>query len=518
MTVTLDAPAMVAPAYLHQPPSARSLVEQVTKVCASVGRILDAEQRLAVETCTGLKANGTPAALEAGVISARQNLKTYTIEGIALTLLLDPHNHVRLGVWSAQEFDTSQETFRNFADLFESPDTYPHLARRVKTIRRGSGKEEIELLPAPGERSGRRLKFKARSGSGGRGLTGDFVILDEAFALDASHMGALLPTLSTRPRAMVFYGSSAAKAGSAILHRLVARGRAGGKGAPAYIEWCAPGSLAEPGCEAVGCHHSPGTTGCTLDREDYWLQANPAMGRRITVEYLRDERGALPPLEFARERLGWHEEAVDAVAPPISLDDWTARADKHSAISADAPVVLSVEIPLSRKAAAIGVAGWRDDGSAHVGLIDYLSSVDQALPRLLDLAARHKLHQIQRGKKLHPAIVIDPTSPAGSLVEPLRKAGFDPVLITAAEVGASCAGLQDALRDGTVRHRDSSLIDVAIEGSVKRDLGDGNWAFGRKKSAAVSVDVAPVVVVTQALWGLSVADTEDDYDLMDSAW
>jgi hypothetical protein len=511
---------MVEPAYLWRPPAARSLVTEVTRVCASVDRILDEEQQLAVSVATGLKPNGTPAALEAAIISARQNLKTYALEGIALTLLLDPHNRVRLGIWSAQEFDTAQETFRHFADLFESPATYPHLARRLKAIHRGSGKEEIELL------GGRRLKFKARSGKGGRGLTGDFVVLDEAFALDAAHMGALLPTLSTRRRAMVFYGSSAAKSDSEILHGLVARGRRGGRGAPAYIEWCAPGSLAEPGCEIEGCHHSPNSPGCSLDRQEYWLQANPAMGRRITVDYLETERAALPPLEFARERLGWHEEPDAAGTPPISVAGWQKQLDPTSAITEDAPIVISVEIPLSRKSTAIGVAGWRDDGMVHVGLVDYLPGVDQALARILELAGKHKLHKIRRGpeprsgkpdtRKLHPAIIIDPTSPAGMLVDPLRKAGFDPVLLTVAEVGASCAGLQDALTEHTVWHRGSALVDVAIEGAVRRDLGDGNWAFGRRKSAAVSVDVAPVVALTQARWGLTVA--KKSYNLLDSFW
>ncbi len=528
MSTATAAPVMVEPAHIWRPPAVSSLVDKVTKVCASVDRHLDAEQRLAVEVCTGRKANGAPAALEAGVVSPRQNLKTFTLEGIVLTLLLDPHNQVNLGVWSAQEFDTAQETFRNFADLFESPDTYPHLARRVKQIRRGSGKEEIELL-APSGHQGvggtRRLKFKARSGSGGRGLTGDFVVLDEAFALDASHMGALLPTLSTRPKAMVFYGSSAAKSSSLILHRLIARGRAGGTGAPAYIEWCAPGSLKDPGCAAEGCHHSPGTSGCTLDREEYWLRANPAMGRRITVDYLRDERGALPALEFARERLGWHEEADDGETPPVTLDDWSKQLDPMSQIVTAGAVVLSVEIPLARKIAAIAVAGWRPDGDIHVGLIEYLP-VEQVLARLLELAGKHTLHTIRRGpepkagkkdeRRLLPAIIIDPTSPAGMLAEPLRKAGYDPVLMTTTEVAASCAGLQDGLSAGTTWHRASAAVDVAIEGAVRRDIGDGNWAFGRKKSAAASVDVAPIVAITQARWGLSVAEPDNEYDLSDS--
>ncbi len=35
--------------------------------------------------------------------------------------------------------------------------------------------------------------------------------------------------------------------------------------------------------------------------------------------------------------------------------------------------------------------------------------------------------------------------------------------------------------------------------------GDGGWAFGRARSARTSVDITPLVVVTNALWALGEA-------------
>ncbi len=57
------------------------------------------------------------------------------------------------------------------------------LARRVKKISYGNGEEAIEL------QTGQRLIFKARTKTGGRGLSGDKVVLDEAFALAAGAHG-----------------------------------------------------------------------------------------------------------------------------------------------------------------------------------------------------------------------------------------------------------------------------------------------------------------------------------------
>jgi len=56
---------------------------------------------------------------------------------------------------------------------------------------------------------------------------------------------------------------------------------------------------------------------------------------------------------------------------------------------------------------------------------------------------------------------------------------------------------------------------VALLGAVKRDLGDGGWAFGRRKShEQQQADITPLVAVTNALWGLSM--TQPEYDLLAS--
>lgn len=489
---------MVQPAYLTRPPRVRSLVEQVTKVCASVGRHLDEEQRLAVDVLTGMKADGTPASLEAGVISARQNLKTFVLEGIVLTLLLDPHNHVRLGIWSAQEFDTAQETFRNFVELFESED-YPHLHRRVKDIKRGSGKEEIELI------GGRRLKFKARSGKGARGLAGDFVVLDEAFALDPAHMGSLLPTLSTRRRARVLYGSSAGKADSDVLRRLRDRARPGGPGAPAYVEWCAPGSLADPGCSPE-CQHDPGTPGCVLDREDYWLMANPAAGRRITFEYLRDERKALPPEEFARERLGWWD-APDVGAVPISPEDWAASAVRlttEERARLDRPVFF-LDVQPGGAAASIAVAAMRRGSDLpHVELAEAGPGTDWVVARAAELMRQHP----------DARFAAESSGAVGALFAQLDrediKAGLNLELFTVPDMGRACGHMQNLGRQFT--HHDDPRFTTALTGAVKRDLGEGLWAWGRRKS---TTNISPLVAATGALWLLE-QHADEDYDLADS--
>jgi hypothetical protein len=168
-------------------------------LAATYGRILDAEQALVVDAILSEGPDGNWAALEAAVVCSRQNLKTFVLECIALGKLFLFGSE--LIIWSAHLFETAQESFR---DLDEIVTNYDHLRKRVKTISRANGDEGIELT------SGQRIKFRARSKSGGRGLSGDDVILDEAFALQPGHLGALIPTLSARPNPQILYGSERA--------------------------------------------------------------------------------------------------------------------------------------------------------------------------------------------------------------------------------------------------------------------------------------------------------------------
>jgi hypothetical protein len=475
------------------------MVREVSQVCESVGRILDDEQRFAVDVLTGIQPNGRPASLEAAVITARQNLKTYILESIALTALLNPNSPVELIVWSSQQMDTTAETLRHFADLFESDDL-PHLRRRLKGIWHGTHRAEIELINGP------RIKFKARSGKGSRGLTGDIVILDEGFAVDPSHLGALLPVLSTKRRAQVYYGSSAGRPESEVLRGVRDRGRAGKPGAPAYVEWCAPGTYAEPGCGRDKCDHAPGTPGCVLDDPEMWRKANPALDRRITRDYVKAERLALVtrPAEFARERLGWWDEPLGIDVPPISPLDWDACADPDSAIVGGK--VWAVDLTPDGRKATIGVAGMRADGKPHGELIDSRHGTEWIVPRLVELIAKHDTRRIAVGERDHPGVILDPAGPAGGLLQPLRAAGIDPVVMGARDVGQACAWLQSAVQSRSVAHLGQEQVSMALAGAISRTVGDGLWAWGRIKSDRAQVDISPLVVITGALWGLSVSE------------
>lgn len=485
-TPTLE---VVEPAHLWVPEHAVSSAGvEAIELAELAGITLDPEQRIAIEAVLSEKADGTWAALEAAIIEARQNGKTVDLQVIALHALF-LEELVRLIVWTAHLFRTTQEAFRDLDAIIGGT---PELARRVKRVSRANGEEGFEL------KNGRRLNFLARSKTGGRGLSGDKTILDEAFAVGPSEMGSLLPTMSARPNPQVIYASSGGLVSSEVLRGLRDRGRAGGDPSLVYVEWCA-----EQGeCAADRCDHRPGTAGCLLDDEDRWRQANPALGRRIDIEYVRAERRALPPEEFARERLTWWDEPA-AGTSGIPLEAWAACADRDSEIAE--PCTLALDVAPGHGSGAITACG------GPVWVVDHHRGTGWIVDRLGEIEADHDVESIG----------LDPAGPAGALLPELESAGFtvrsklNPegkiVLLDGRESVQACeaflAAVIDDDPDRRLVHRDQHALNAAIAGAGRRQVGD-SWKWSRRDS---TVDITPLVSATVArfLW-VQPDDVADD--------
>lgn len=460
---------LVEPAYFTAPDFYRTHGPEVGELAAEAGFAPDPEQQMLLDAQFGVDRYGRATAFEVGVVCARQNIKTgyFKIAALGKVFYLERP----LFVWSAHEFSTTQESFRDLMILIES---CPTLDRQVKHIHRGSGNEAIELL------GGQRIKFKARTKAGGRGLTGDDVCLDEAFALKPEHMGALMPTLSTRRDAQIMYGSSAGLADSEVLRGIRDRGRLGGRRL-VYIEWCAP----DGGCaDGDRCDHALTRKGCALDSEANWRAANPQMGRRIPVQYIASERQALPPAEFARERLGWWDTADLSNDPPVfDARSWKDTNDPKS--SAEEVVAFGVAVALDRTTSAIGAAGLRADGNAHLEVVAHDRGVGWVLDACIALAA----------ESVGAVFCIDGSGSAKPLIQQLEDAGLQVVVLSTSDVGAAWAFLVDSVNEKKAFHGPQPELEAAVAGAKRRNIGDGLFAAGRRVSTA---DIGPIEAVALA--------------------
>lgn len=464
---------LVEPAHRSAPEFTHTLGPEVADLADLAGFTPDPEQRLALDLIFALDSQGKSAAFEFAVVCARQNMKTGTFKQAALGWLFITNQN--LVTWSAHEFSTTKEAMRDLVNLI---DGCHYLSRRMKTPRWSNEDPSLET------KAGQRIKFKARTKTGGRGLTGDKIVLDEAFALTEDHLGALMPTLSVRPDPQLLYGSSAGLASSEVLRRIRDRGRAGLSERLAYLEWCA--EHAE--CEDPHCTHEFGQAeGCALDRPDLWRLANPLLGRTrpdgtgLTYEYVASEREALPVAEFARERMGWWDDPA-AVEPAFGPGRWEACQVESRP---DVPVgALALAVSIDQTSASIGAAAL-DGGVAHVRPLQHDAGTAWTVERCREL---QDLHGVD--------VVVDGRGPAAMLIPLLEREGVRLRVANTSDVMDACAGLYDRVRERQVAHLGYPELDAAVAGAVQRPVGD-RWAWGRRKS---TTDISPLEAVTLAAW------------------
>lgn len=458
------------PAWRWVPEYDETYGDLAAEVGDQLGMTPDAEQRMILDAIFAESEPGVPACFEVGTVAPRQNLKTATLEIAALTDVFVLG--VQLHVWTAHLFKTAKSAFEDMVRLVEGTDDF---RRRCKKPRTANGDEAIELL------TGQRIEFHARSKGGGRGLTGDRVTLDEALFLAKAETGALLPILATRQSAQIRYGSSAGLATSDVLRRLRDRGRRGGDPRLAWFEWCAPDDLR---CAEPSCLHEPGTDGCLLDREDLWERANPALDRRITRDTLRSFRRSMDPAEFAREFLGWWDDP-SATEPAFGPGFWEACS---TLTPPDVPLgALAVAVSFDLTHACIGAAA-RDGDVTHLKPLQHGPGTGWVVERAKQLQDAHG-HDV----------VIDAGGPAAVLMEPLEQAGVRLRIMDTRDVLDACAHIYELVRERRARHMNYAELDVAVQGAVKRTVGD-RWAWGRRKSTS---DISPLEAETFAAWAVS---------------
>ena len=488
----------VDPSWRHVPRFDVTFGPQVADVNAALGFPPDANQADVLDAMFAERSGGLPAAATVVIVCARQNLKTAIMEmGYVGDLLV---MNVPEIVHTAHEFPTARETFEHLQVLLEST---RWSSRRIVKVVETNGREAIITRdPRTGARS--RIRFRARTKNGARGLKASKLGLDEAFALQPSHMGALAPLLSTYANAQTIVGSSAGLASSAVLRGWRDAGRAGHGDRLAYFEWGDDPSQG-PGC-ALGpeCPHLVGMEGCRLDDESRMRRANPAVGTRISWDRIRQERVDMPPSEFQRERLGWWDEPSDNVAEAIPVDAWADGEDESSVLVDD--YVFGLSVSPSRAFSAISVAGRAVDGRVHLEVTsrdeisDFRPGVSWVLPRIRELAAAHP------GKRL----VVLRGSAAESLLPALERVrGLDVVVMSSAEWPAACGFVADIADGRQLAHLGQLELSAAVESAIRHPVSDRAFRWGRRRSGG---DITALVAATLAAWPL--APSDEPYDPM----
>lgn len=468
--MTISPPAVLLgaqrPRVSSVPRFSSSAGEEAVELAASAGLFLDPWQRWVLESSLGERPDSKWSAFEVGLIVPRQCGKGSILEARELFGLVLAEE--KLIIHSAHLFKTSAEAFRRVLTLMQET---PDLDRRIRKVSHTHGAEGIEMT------NGCRLNFVARSKGGGRGLSGDLLILDEAFAVTPDQVEALMPTMSARPNGQLWYVSSPPL--DAVTGEVLFAVKARGESQDPDLFWADWGQL--PGVD--------------LDDPNVWAAANPALGFRITEETIARERRSMTPEGFGRERLGiWPETAGTQV---ISPQLWAELADPGA--KRPEKVAFAVDVTPMRDHAAIVSAGFRPDGTVQLAVVDHREGVDWIPERLKVLRDRYD----------PVAVALDGKGPAAGLLFDLRQAGFaesddkdrprhgDLVLLHTGNVTDAFGMFVDRVRQRQIRHSDDVPLTVALNGAKTRPIGDGS-AWARRGNT----DISPLVAATVATWAL----------------
>lgn len=397
------------------------------------------------------------------VLVARQNGKTTLMQVLSLWRMYVDGAGLVIG--TAQNLDVAEEAWSATVEMAES---VPELAVEIAHVDKTNGKKALRLV------SGERYKVAAASRRGGRGLSGDLVLLDELREHQTwAAWSAVTKTTMARAKAQILGVSNAGDVQSVVLNHLRTIALKAEDSSVGIFEWSAP-------------------DGCPLDDPDGIAQANPSLGYTITMRAILGALETDPEDVFRTEVLCQWVQTI--TPPPIDPMLWAGLADEKSTLTGTCQ--FGVDVSRDGSHASIGVAGAGKNDRAHVEVIEHRRGTTWLLEicKALDAAwPRSKF-------------VIDSGGPAGWLIPQLEAAGADVVKAGARDVGQAAGAFLDAVNRRALVHLGQTDLDEAVGAARQRPLGD-SWTWGRKTST--SSDISPLVAVTLALWAHSTASVPE---------
>jgi hypothetical protein len=493
------------PRIIHTPRSTiYNLGDEAIDLAASAGLHLFDWEKTVLRESLGVREDGKWSAFEVGLMVSRQNGKGSILEARELAgLFLFGEMFI---VHSAHLFDTSQEAFERLLKLIESN---PDLDREVMRVSRSHGDEGITL------RNKQKIRFRTRTKGGGRGFTGDLIILDEAMYLAAQAVAALIPTMSAKSilgNPQLWYTGSAGDKDSTQFGAVRARAIKGEDPSLSYLEWSINhcNDFCDPELRDYKCpDHDP------IDKPKSWAIANPSMGITISQEHMEKELRSMGPAIFKQERLGIGDWPTPSEKwKVVSEENWFARSSELR--TPQRPFTFAIDTNPDRSHSCILAVGDDGEGEKVAEItsrgegeeLDYRPGMNWVIERAIELNRRWK----PRG------FVIDITSQAGEFIPLLEAAKIKVISPTAREYAQACGKMYTAIVPGKnnipyLWHRDQEDLNNAVRGADKRQLA-GLWALDRQN---VTVDISPLVCMTLALWGHGNAKLESSSNLA-MAW
>ena len=452
---------------------------EVEERCREFGDEFDTWQDGLGQVVLGIREDGSFAATVGGITLSipRQVAKTFIVMRIVVALCtLYPNLTV---IWTAHRLRTTTYTFQNFKSMVLRASVRGYLRSGMNdgtAIRDANGEQAIPF------KNGSVILFGAREQGFGRGFDKvDIEVFDEAQILTLKALedmvaatnqsrfehGALLFYMGTPPRPTDPGEVFGERRKEALSFKV---------GVPDFGH-----PVEGEDSLYVECSADP-----DADPEDQaqWAKANPSFPHRTPLRSLLRLRKNLPGVDsWAREALGvW--DADEQAEGPISPARWAALTDGES-MATDESLTLALDAPMDRKSACFAVYGKRADGLRHVAIRYWLAS-----HQLGELVATAKMLCDGHKVSLH----MPPNSPARAWKDDLAAAGVEVIEVKPAAFTEAQAMIEQAVVEGTIRHRGQPEMNGAVKGLAARISGDTE-PWSRRTSGT---NVAPLFAAAAA--------------------
>lgn len=455
-----------------------TLADDAVDLAAEVGLILDPWQKYVLRQTMGINKDNKWACSDVGLVVPRQNGKNIILEARELAgVFLLGEKEIK---HTAHTFKTAldahsklMERLRSSAELMEyvtgfEGDTQAEHIRGFKT---SHGFEAILFT------NGARIEYATRTPDGGRGLKGELLIIDEAFALTDRQLAGLYSIQAARSlngRTQTWFTSSSGDTSSLPLLRLRKRALDKTNTPLGYFEWS---------CEEDADH---------MDKNN-WYTANPALGIRISEEFVQRELETLKEEEFKRERLGiWGFE--NNISSLINKKQWVKLATNEKSERVGR-TIFSIDIPPTRDVTTICASSYTTEGKIIGEIVARDYGTAWVAPKIKQLLMRNK------GSML----ILSNSSAVSCLEYDFREQKVRPRYISKGEFLQASSVFYDLVQQEKILHTDQEILNSAILNGKARYMSNGLW-YWRKCDPLV--DISPLVALSVAVWGVTRFSTE----------
>lgn len=424
------------------------------------------------------------------LLVGRQNGKSTLLQVLSLWRMYVDGAPLILG--TAQNLDVAEEQWSAAVEMAEENED---LAAEIEKITRTNGKFALKL------EGGQRYKVAAATRKGGRGMSGDLIIMDELREhANWESWSAVTKTTMARRRAQTVGASNAGDASSVVLRSLrnkcldALRDGETGKEAMGIFEWSAMFWSEHPdNPEKSSWKNKP-----TADRKG-WAMANPSVGHPggVSWEALEAAYGSDPDPVFRTECLCQWVGSARGGAFQDGL--WESLTDPQSEIEPGTGYMLGVDVSADGTTATISVAGRRADGLIHGEVIVSRTGTGWVKEWFTSPDAGGQHAQRKDDPFLLGVVLQKSGAPASALIEGLEEAGVKVIPWGGPDLGIGTIQFYDLVRAKGLRHLNQEILSVAVNMAVARPVGD-TWYWDRRKSL---VDIAGLVALTAAAWALA---------------